>query len=611
MPKKDYYEILGVPKDATQDQIRSNYRKKARKYHPDVASGDKEENERKFKELVEAYEVLSDPDKRRKYDSAKKSIRISNRNIDLGTLTTDDVIVSEFIVTLADKDEDDIEEISIDWVRKPSWADMNIVTDAKNVFPIRVQITVDPKDLANGRYVARIIVVVDGVNYLAQVTFVVNIPSYTSRPATAPPPPPTVAAGPAPTPSSPSPNVFTVGVIALLLLCVGLAFGVNSIISAERDDELRWQVAQATRTEQWAQQTRSSEWEKANTPPTATPKPLPTVVPSPTTDPVWQMYPLTYVGSGKVPTESFLYRKCRELGASTLGSREAFYCQGLVFAFELQNNSSDTRLTVSDDMQVFEIPQTNMYRSDKKYTTAGYWLGTESTSVVVNPNSSTVLYAVDVLCGNCSVTDTYSVRIERSTLDNTRLEPVFYEISATNKTSRLISFVSESPSVPTREALPTVNPVTSEVRLKFARSQPLLHNEEMRTRCIDLSTQITGSPSRITCSSVDLYIFELQNNSSSTQLAVRNEMRVYEVPGYGGSVRYELAGFWVEDVSYVYLAPGASTYIYALKPSACDVCTYNDIYPVTVERLQPDGSRLEPVVYEITASLGLVRLISP
>lgn len=64
---KDYYEILGVEREADDDAIRKAYRKLARKYHPDVAE-DKVEGERKFKELNEAYEVLSDSGKRKKYD---------------------------------------------------------------------------------------------------------------------------------------------------------------------------------------------------------------------------------------------------------------------------------------------------------------------------------------------------------------------------------------------------------------------------------------------------------------------------------------------------------------------------------------------------------------
>ncbi len=64
---KDYYKILGVSKNATQDEIKKAYRKLARKYHPDKNKGDKEAEE-KFKEINEAYEVLGNPENRKKYD---------------------------------------------------------------------------------------------------------------------------------------------------------------------------------------------------------------------------------------------------------------------------------------------------------------------------------------------------------------------------------------------------------------------------------------------------------------------------------------------------------------------------------------------------------------
>lgn len=65
--KRDYYEVLGVDKNADESAIKSAYRKLAKKYHPDMNPGD-QEAEKKFKEASEAYAVLSDADKRRKYD---------------------------------------------------------------------------------------------------------------------------------------------------------------------------------------------------------------------------------------------------------------------------------------------------------------------------------------------------------------------------------------------------------------------------------------------------------------------------------------------------------------------------------------------------------------
>src|SRR6201981_4233720 len=65
--KKDYYEVLGVKKSASVDDIRKAFRKLARKYHPDVNPGDKTAEER-FKDISEANDVLSDPKKRKIYD---------------------------------------------------------------------------------------------------------------------------------------------------------------------------------------------------------------------------------------------------------------------------------------------------------------------------------------------------------------------------------------------------------------------------------------------------------------------------------------------------------------------------------------------------------------
>ena len=65
--KRDYYEVLGVNKNATENEIKHAYRKLAKKYHPDMNPGDKNAEE-KFKEATEAYEVLSDPEKKARYD---------------------------------------------------------------------------------------------------------------------------------------------------------------------------------------------------------------------------------------------------------------------------------------------------------------------------------------------------------------------------------------------------------------------------------------------------------------------------------------------------------------------------------------------------------------
>src|SRR5215210_4366318 len=72
METKDLYKVLGVSKGASQDEIRSSYRKLARKYHPDANREDPKAEER-FKEIQQAYEILSNPQKRREYDEGPRA----------------------------------------------------------------------------------------------------------------------------------------------------------------------------------------------------------------------------------------------------------------------------------------------------------------------------------------------------------------------------------------------------------------------------------------------------------------------------------------------------------------------------------------------------------
>ena len=67
MAKRDYYEILGLERGASEEDIKKAYRRLAKKYHPDLNPGDKEAEER-FKEINEAYQVLSNPETRAQYD---------------------------------------------------------------------------------------------------------------------------------------------------------------------------------------------------------------------------------------------------------------------------------------------------------------------------------------------------------------------------------------------------------------------------------------------------------------------------------------------------------------------------------------------------------------
>lgn len=96
---KDYYSILGVSKSASGDEIKKAYRKLAHEHHPDKAGHDlkrKEENEKKFKEISEAYQVLSDPEKRRQYDQFGATFEEARRGGGFGGFGQDSSINIDF-----------------------------------------------------------------------------------------------------------------------------------------------------------------------------------------------------------------------------------------------------------------------------------------------------------------------------------------------------------------------------------------------------------------------------------------------------------------------------------------------------------------------------------
>jgi molecular chaperone DnaJ len=89
--KKDYYKILGVDKNATQDEIRKAYKKLALRWHPDRNQGSKEAEE-KFKEAAEAYEVLGNEDKRKEYDNPMSNFDFNMGGPDFGGMGMDEIL---------------------------------------------------------------------------------------------------------------------------------------------------------------------------------------------------------------------------------------------------------------------------------------------------------------------------------------------------------------------------------------------------------------------------------------------------------------------------------------------------------------------------------------
>src|SRR5512135_3043212 len=89
MEYKDYYKILGVERNASQDEIKKSFRKLAMKYHPDKNPGDKKAED-KFKEINEAHEVLGDPQKRARYDQLGESYSHWQQGGGTGSFNWDD-----------------------------------------------------------------------------------------------------------------------------------------------------------------------------------------------------------------------------------------------------------------------------------------------------------------------------------------------------------------------------------------------------------------------------------------------------------------------------------------------------------------------------------------
>lgn len=201
---KDYYSILGVPHDATPEQIKEAYRILAKVWHPDRFGGQHEEKVRKFaeerfKEVNEAYEVLSDPVKRAAYDQEfivpKPKPVVSPTRIDFGKAKKGEVVRRSFQI---DNQGGSPSKVDIDYP-PDSWFQVRVRSVSDETFPLEVEVIVDAETLKEGEYAGKVTVSLDGEK--AEVELFLKVEAVRVR---KPSPAPTWSASPVTT-SAPGP----------------------------------------------------------------------------------------------------------------------------------------------------------------------------------------------------------------------------------------------------------------------------------------------------------------------------------------------------------------------------------------------------------------------
>jgi len=183
----NYYDVLGVSLNATKKEIAAKYTKLIKENHPDKFEGlknkyeaenDKEllkvlekaiaEAVEKSKQINEAYSILSNTNKRKSYDSSLVNIVITPTKLNLGSIEQGRKATASFII---ESKGAKIGRITIDWLNKKTWGDLDIEPDPDNDFPIKVTIKVSTIGLAPGTFNGQVYIEIDGEQHYVPMDF--------------------------------------------------------------------------------------------------------------------------------------------------------------------------------------------------------------------------------------------------------------------------------------------------------------------------------------------------------------------------------------------------------------------------------------------------------
>lgn len=196
-PSPDHYVVLGVPKNASFQEIKDQYKKLLKENHPDQYKGLRAKYETEGDETLlkvidekirmaeeacklinEAYEVLSDPVKRKAYDEQVSTsevkapeIVIHPKRITFGTLTEGQKKSSSFTI---ENKGGPASAVHIDWEAKPDWGELVIEPDPDNTFPIKVAVVVDTRGIPSGRRKEKVVIDIDGSSFEVEVSLEVE-----------------------------------------------------------------------------------------------------------------------------------------------------------------------------------------------------------------------------------------------------------------------------------------------------------------------------------------------------------------------------------------------------------------------------------------------------